>query len=101
MYHNLLFHEIFSLLHLPINQIFMKEIGPILSEKTLYWIIFLSTGILQLNDDKDVNLSFNNLFKRVNAILDNHAPLRKVTKKKLRFRSKTMDNFRFTKIHFH
>ena len=41
-----------------------------------------------INNDKDVNLSFNNFFKRINAILDNHAPLRKVTKKKLRFRSK-------------
>ena len=42
-----------------------------------------------INNDKDVNLSFNNLLKRINAILDNHVPLRKVTKKKLRFRSKT------------
>ena len=41
-----------------------------------------------INNDKDVNLSFNNFLKRINAILDNHAPLRKVTKKKLRFRSK-------------
>ena len=41
-----------------------------------------------INDDKDVNLSFNDFFKRINAILDNHAPFRKVTKKKLRFRSK-------------
>ena len=30
----------------------------------------------------------NNFLKRINAILDNHAPLRKVTKEKLRFRSK-------------
>ena len=35
-----------------------------------------------INDDKDVNLSCNNFFKRINAILDNHAPLRKVTKKR-------------------
>ena len=41
-----------------------------------------------INDDKNVNLSFNNFFKKINAILDNHAPLGKVTKKKLRFRSK-------------
>ena len=41
-----------------------------------------------INYDKDVNHSFNNFFKRINAILDNHAPLRKVAKKKLRFRSK-------------
>ena len=41
-----------------------------------------------INNNKDVNLSFNNFFKRINAILDNYAPLRKVTKKKLRFRSK-------------
>ena len=41
-----------------------------------------------INNDKDVNLSFNNFLKRINAILDNHAPLRKVTKKKLRFKSK-------------
>ena len=41
-----------------------------------------------IKDDKDVNLSFNNFFKRINAILDKHAPLRKVTKKKPRFRSK-------------
>ena len=41
-----------------------------------------------INNDKHVNLSFNNFFKRTNAILDNHAPLRKVTKKKLRLRSK-------------
>ena len=41
-----------------------------------------------INNDKDVNLSFNNFFKRINAILDNHAPLRKVTKKKLIYRSK-------------
>ena len=41
-----------------------------------------------INNDKDVNISFNNFFKRINAILDKHAPLRKVTKKKLRFRSK-------------
>ena len=41
-----------------------------------------------INDDKDVNLSFNNFFKRINAILDNHALLRKVTKKIVRFRSK-------------
>ena len=38
--------------------------------------------------DKDVKLSFNIFLKKINAILDNHAPLRKVTKKKLRFRSK-------------
>ena len=38
-----------------------------------------------INNDKDVNLSFNNFLKRINAILDNHAPLRKVT---FRFRSK-------------
>ena len=41
-----------------------------------------------INNHKYVNLSFNNLFKRINAILDKHAPLRKVTEKKLRFRSK-------------
>ena len=41
-----------------------------------------------INNDKDVNLSFNIFFKKINAILDNHAPLRKFTKKKLRFRSK-------------
>ena len=41
-----------------------------------------------INNDKDVNLSFNNFLKRINAILDNHAPLRKVTQKKLRLRSK-------------
>ena len=41
-----------------------------------------------INNDKDVNLSFNNFLKRINAILDNHAPLRKVTQKKLRFKSK-------------
>ena len=29
-----------------------------------------------INNDKDINLSFNNIFKRINAILDNHAPLR-------------------------
>ena len=40
------------------------------------------------DDNKDVDLSFNNVFKRINAILDNHAPIRKVTKEKLRFRSK-------------
>ena len=45
-----------------------------------------------INNDKDVNLSFNNFFKRINAILDNHAPLRKVPKKKLRFRSKPWIN---------
>ena len=41
-----------------------------------------------INNDKGANLYFNSFFKRINAILDNHAPLRKVTKKKLRFRSK-------------
>ena len=41
-----------------------------------------------INDNKDVNLSFNNFLKSINAILDNHSSLRKVTKKKLRFRSK-------------
>ena len=45
-----------------------------------------------INNGKDVNLSSNNFFKRINAILDNHAPLRKVTKKKLRFRSKPWIN---------
>ena len=40
------------------------------------------------NNDKDVNLFFNNFLKRINAILDNHAPLRKVTKRKLTFRFK-------------
>ena len=35
-----------SLIFLPINQILMKETDPILSKKTLYWTIFLSTGIL-------------------------------------------------------
>ena len=34
-----------------------------------------------INNDKDVNLSFNNFLKRINAILDNHASLRKATKK--------------------
>ena len=41
-----------------------------------------------INNDKDVNLSFDNFIKRIIAILDNHASLRKVTEKKLRFRSK-------------
>ena len=41
-----------------------------------------------INDNKNVILSFNNLFKRINAILDNNAILRKVAKKPLRFRSK-------------
>ena len=41
-----------------------------------------------IKNDKDVNFSFNDFFNRINAILDNHAPLRKITKKKLRFRSK-------------
>ena len=41
----------------------------------------------KLNNDKDVHLSFNN-FLGESIILDNHASLRKVTKKKLRFRSK-------------
>ena len=41
-----------------------------------------------INDNKNVSLSFNNLFKRINAILDNNAILRKVAKKPLRFRSK-------------
>ena len=27
-----------------------------------------------INNDKDVNLSFNNFFKRIKAILDSHAP---------------------------
>ena len=43
-----------------------------------------------INNDKDVNLSFNNFLKRINAILDNYAPLRKVKKNKLRFRSKPL-----------
>ena len=41
-----------------------------------------------INNDKYVNLFFNNFFKRINAVLDSRAPLRKVTKTKLRFRSK-------------
>ena len=41
-----------------------------------------------INDNKNVILSFNNLFKRINAILDNNAILKKVAKKPLRFRSK-------------
>ena len=41
-----------------------------------------------INDNQNVILSFNNLFKRINAILDNNAILRKVAKKPLRFRSK-------------
>ena len=34
-----------------------------------------------INKDKDVNLLLIIFLKRINAILDNHAPLRKVTKK--------------------
>ena len=34
-----------------------------------------------INNDNDVNLSFKIFLKRINAILDNHASLRKVTKK--------------------
>ena len=41
-----------------------------------------------VNNNKDVNFSFNNLFKRINPILDSHTIFRKVTEKKLRFRSK-------------
>ena len=41
-----------------------------------------------VKNNKDVNFSFNNLFKRINPILDSHTIFRKVTEKKLRFRSK-------------
>ena len=41
-----------------------------------------------VNNNKDVNFSFNNLLKRINPILDSHTIFRKVTEKKLRFRSK-------------
>ena len=34
-----------------------------------------------INNDNDVNLSFKIFLKRINAILDNHASLRKITKK--------------------
>ena len=34
-----------------------------------------------INNDNDVNLSSKNFLKRINAILDNHASLRKVTKR--------------------
>ena len=34
-----------------------------------------------INNDKDVNHSFNNFFKRISAILDNHAPLGKSQKR--------------------
>ena len=37
-----------SLILFQINQIFMKETGPIMCKKNLYWTIFLLTGILKL-----------------------------------------------------
>ena len=45
-----------------------------------------------VNNNKDVKFSFNNLFKRINPILHSHTLFRKVTGKKLRFRSKQWKN---------
>ena len=64
-----------------------KRMSNVVQENFILDYFFVDWNSLT-NNDKDINLSFNNFLKRTNAILENHAPLRKVTKKKLRFRSK-------------
>ena len=69
------------------SNIYERDWSNFLQENYILDYFFVDWNSL-INNNKDVNLSFNNFFKRINAILDNYAPLRKVTKRKLRFRSK-------------
>ena len=45
------------------------------------------SDVLQL-DQQDVNLSINSFLDKMNSILDEHAPLKRVNKYKLKFKSK-------------
>ena len=73
----------------PKNLTFMKEIGQNLNKKTLYLTILIKIGLTYF---KLINkmLIFLWIFflNKMDSILDTHAPLKKVNKYKLKFKTK-------------
>ena len=71
------------------NPIFLKEIAKNLFKQTLYLTVFDKdwSDVLQL-DQKDANLSIESFLDNMNSILDEHAPLKRINKYKLKFKSK-------------
>ena len=68
----------------------MKEIGQNLFKQTLYTLDYFDkdwSNVLQL-DQQDVNLSIEFFLNKMNSILDEHAPLKRINKYKLKFKSK-------------
>ena len=68
----------------------MKEIGQNLFKQTLYTLDYFDkdwSNVLQL-DQQDVNLSIEFFLNNMNSILDEHAPLKRINKYKLKFKSK-------------
>ena len=67
----------------------MKEIGQDLNKKNITLEYFDKdwTDLLQI-DQQNVNLSMDSSLNNINSILDEHAPLKKVNKYKLKFQTK-------------
>ena len=66
-----------------INQKFMKEIGPnfILDYFSVDWEVLLKI------DEKNIDNSTKMCLDRINMLLDTYAPLKRINKYKLKFKS--------------
>ena len=66
----------------------MKETGITLIKKILFLTIWLWIGLISLNQKRKTDFSFQCFLKKSNLILDKYLPLRKLTKQKLKFKTK-------------
>ena len=74
----------------PKNPIFKKEIGQNLFNQTLYLSILIKIGLMFSKlDQQDVNLSIESFLDNTNSALDEHIPLKRINKYKLKFKSKS------------
>ena len=66
----------------------MKETGITLIKKILFLTIWLWIGLISLNQKRKTDFSFECFLKKFNLILDKYLPLKKLTKQKLKFKTK-------------
>ena len=74
--------------HLLQNPTFLKEAGQTSVELILSWITLIKIGVTCSNLNANVNFSMENFVNNMNDLLDKHAPFKKLSKYKLKFKTK-------------
>ena len=74
--------------HLLQNPTYLKEAGQTSVELILSWITLIKIGVTYSNLNGNVNFSMENFVNNMNDLLDKHSPFKKLSKYKLKFKTK-------------